>query len=272
MSRRTISFWTRRPILIGVVHMPPLPGAPRAVPAVAGRRATWIQRAVEDAQALEDAGFDAVTIENYGDAPFFKDRVPPETTAALAVATHAVREALASRTAVGVNVLRNDALSALGIAAASSLDFMRVNVLTGAMATDQGVIEGNAAAVLRARARLAPDVRILADVRVKHAAPVAARPIAEEARDLAGRGGADALIVTGGRTGGGVDTDELQAVCDAVPDATVLVGSGATRDTVSELLGIADGVIVGTAIKRGGRTTNRVDPERAAAFVEAAHS
>lgn len=240
------------------------------MPAVAGRRANWLERAVDDAEALAAAGFDAVLVENYGDAPFFKGRVPPETTASLAVVAHAVREALPPQIAVGVNVLRNDAFSALGIAAAASLDFIRVNVLTGAMVTDQGVIEGDAAAVLRARARLAPDVRVLADVRVKHAAPLAPRPLEAEAKDLAGRGGADALIVTGSRTGVGVDLEELTRVRDAVPDALLLVGSGTRAETVGDALTIADGVIVGTAIKRGGRTTNRVDPKRAARFVAAA--
>ncbi len=258
--------------MIGVVHLPPLPGAPRAVPAVAARRPAWIRRAVEDATILDEAGFDAVIVENYGDAPFHKDDVPPETTAALAVATNAVREALPPRTAVGVNVLRNDALSALGIAAACGLDFIRVNVLAGAAVTDQGVVEGRAAEVLRARQRLAPDVRILADVRVKHAAPLAERPIEDEARDLAGRGGADALIVTGSRTGAGTYHDELTRVRDALPDALLLVGSGVTTKSVADVLDLADGVIVGTGIKRGGQTQNRVDPKRAAAFVAAART
>lgn len=253
-----------------MVHLPPLPGAPRALPTVAARRPAWIKRAVEDARLLDDAGFDGVIVENYGDAPFFKDHVPPETTAALAVAASAVREALPPRTAVGVNVLRNDARSAIGIAAACGLDFIRVNVLAGAAVTDQGLIEGRGAEILRARARLAPDVRVLADVRVKHAAPFAPRPLEEEAADLAGRGGADALIVTGTRTGAGVAAEALQRVRSALPDALLLAGSGVTADSVADVLEVADGVIVGTAIKRGGRTVNRVDAKRAAAFIDAA--
>lgn len=272
MSRRTTALWTRRPLLLGVVHLPPLPGAPRAVPSVPGRSQGYVRRAVEDAQTLEAAGFDGVIVENYADAPFFKDAVPPETVAAMAVASSAVREALAPRTAVAVNVLRNDALAALGIAAACGLAAIRVNVLAGAAMTDQGLIEGRAAEVVRARARLAPDVRILADVRVKHAAPFAERPIEDEARDIYGRGGADALIVTGAATGSEPDLDELATVRDAVPDALLLAGSGVTTDTVGRVLELADGVIVGTALKRGGRTTNRVDARRAAAFVEAARA
>ena len=263
---------TRRPLLLGMVHLPPLPGAPDwTVPERGhGRPRPWATRAVEDAVALAEAGFDGVFVENFGDAPFHKERVPAETIASLAVACAAVRAALPPRIAVGVNVLRNDAESALAIAASAGLDMVRVNVLAGAALTDQGVIEGRAADVLRTRARLCPRVAILADLRVKHARALVDRPLAEEARELTGRAGADAVIVSGAATGAGVDDDELEAARGALGDHPLLVGSGATTRSVGGLLAHADGVIVGTAIKRGGRTTARVDPKRAAAFVRAA--
>lgn len=265
---------TRRPLLIGMVHLPPLPGAPDWQPPVRGRGKppAWAARAEEDARILADAGFDGVIVENFGDAPFYKTQVPPETTAALAVACAAVRAALPRAVAVGVNVLRNDACAALGIAAAAGLDLVRVNVLAGAAVTDQGVIEGRAAEVLRTRAALCPQVAIVADLRVKHARPLVARPLVEEARELTGRAGADAVIVSGVATGAGVDAEALAAARGALGDHPLLVGSGATARSVAGLLAHADGVIVGTAIKRGGRTTARVDPKRAAAFVRAARA
>jgi membrane complex biogenesis BtpA family protein len=211
-----------------------------------------------------------VVVENHGDAPFFATCVPPETVAGMAVVARAVRDALRAGGLVGANVLRNDAHAALAVAAAADLDFVRVNVLAGVFATDQGLVEGDAARVLRARARLAPRVRILADVRVKHAAPLAPRPVAEEARDLVARSGADALIVTGPRTGSPPDTDELRRVREAVPEALLLVGSGATAANAAGLLRIADGVIVGTSVKRGGRWDASVDVARARAFARAA--
>lgn len=257
-----------RPLLIGMVHLPPLPGAPGWKPGTGG----WVEAAVRDATYLAEAGFDAVIVENFGDAPFFKDSVPPETVAALTTACVRVGDALAGRAALGLNVLRNDAASALAIAAAAPVAFIRVNVLSGAYATDQGVIEGQAADVARLRARLAPDVQVLADLRVKHARPLVERPIHEEARELVERAGADAVIVSGAGTGLPVDPDELAAVQAAVGEHTVLVGSGATTESVADLLRHADGVIVGTALKQGGLTTAPVDPDRAAAFVAAARA
>lgn len=259
---------TKRPLLIGVVHLAPLPGAPGWSPG--DGLSPLLKRALKDARVLARAGFDGVLIENFGDAPFFKDAVPSETVAALAVVACAIREALPAQVEVGVNVLRNDALSALSIATAAGLGFLRVNVLSGAVLTDQGIVEGRAAEVARTRARLVPKARILADVRVKHASPLAERPLEDEVQDIVERGGADAVIVTGPRTGAEVDGEILERVRRAASDVPLLVGSGANAQNIGRLLVLADGVIVGTALKRGGQTTAPVDPRRAARFVAAA--
>ncbi len=256
---------SRRPFLIGVVHLPALPGAPRWAGGARGMAAV-LARARGDAAAYRAAGFDAVIVENYGDAPFWKSAVPPETTAALAVCAAAAREA-AGGIPCGVNVLRNDARAAVAIAAAAGLDFVRVNVLAGVVATDQGLVEGEAAAVARDRARLCPALSILADVHVKHGRPLAPRPIGDEALDLLERGGADALIVTGERTGAPTALSDLDAVRAACPRAILLAGSGVTAATVRDVVRVADGAIVGTAVERGGRTGSPVDPRRARAWV-----
>lgn len=254
-----------RPLWVGMVHLPPLPGAPGWRP---GDDA-WRASAVRDAQALHAAGFSAVLVENFGDAPFFKSDVPDETIAALTVAAGAVRDALPPEVAVGINVLRNAGEAAVAIAAAAGLDFVRVNVLTGASVTDQGVIEGRAAQVMRRKTQLAPDLRIFADVRVKHARPLVVRPLGEEVAELLGRGGADAVIVSGVATGAAPAPDVVQAVHAAAQGKPVLLGSGADAETLPPLRPFLDGAIVGTALKEGGVTTAPVDAERARTFLAA---
>ncbi len=254
----------RRPFLAGVVHLLPLPGAPR----FGGDLERVLRRAVADARVYAEAGFDAVVVENFGDAPFFPRRVPPETVAALAVATRAVREAV--DLPVGVNCLRNDGVSALAVAAAAGAAFVRVNVLVGAAVADQGVLEGEAHEVQRTRARLAPAVSVLADVRVKHAVPLAERPLEEEALDAVERGLSDGVIVSGARTGAMPDPRDLERLAAALgARVPILVGSGLAAANAKELLSIADGAIVGTSVKRGGVVTAPVDPRRAAALVRA---
>ena len=160
-------FDQERRTLIGVVHLKPLPGAP----GYEGSMGAVLEAAALDASRLAEGGADAIIVENFGDTPFFADAVPSETIAAMTIAVERVRRS-AAELEVGVNVLRNDARGALGVCAATGASFLRVNVLCGAAATDQGVITGEAAALLRERARVAPEVKIFADVHVKHATPI----------------------------------------------------------------------------------------------------
>lgn len=233
-----------------------------------------LQRARSDARALIQGGVDALLVENYGDLPFHKDRVPPPTIAAMTAAVIAVRDETAAAGApalpVGVNALRNDARAALAVAAATGSRFIRVNVHTGGMHTDQGWIEGRAAETLRLRQTLAPDVAILADIMVKHASPPPGLDLERAARDAWERGLADGLIVSGGGTGEGTSLDDVRRVRQLLPQAPVLVGSGVTAETVGETLSLATGAIIGSALQRGARAGNPVEPDRVAELVAAA--
>lgn len=249
--------------LIGMVHLGPLPGSAR--PAVIDE---VIDDAVADAVDLVDAGFDALMIENFGDAPFFADDVPKITVAAMTRAVSAIAGEV--EVPFGINVLRNDGLAALAIAAATGARFIRINVLSGSMSTDQGPIVGRAAEVARLKAMLAPEVVVLADVFVKHATPPPGLGLERASVDLWERAGADGIVVSGAGTGHPLDRRDLDTVRAAVPDAPLYAGSGATEDTIADILTVCVGAIVGTATKIDGITTNRVDRRRARAIVEAA--
>ena len=258
-----MTFPFQRPFVIGVVHLAGTPGSPDAVPT-----SELLGRAAADARALADGGVDGLIVENFGDRPFHPERVPPETIATLALAVARVRNEAGSLP-VGVNVLRNDARAALGLCAATGAEFLRVNVHTGAMVTDQGLIQGRAHETHRERQRLAPDAALLADVHVKHAAPLADMPIEVAARDLVERGMADGVVVSGSGTGHPASLEDLRAVREAIGAHPLVLGSGLTLDSVSDLFEVADGAIVGTSLKEGGRVEAPVDRERVAALVGA---
>jgi hypothetical protein len=229
--------------------------------------AAIIDGAARDATALAEAGFDAVLIENFGDVPFFRDAVPPETVASMAVIGDAVRRA--SSLPLGINVLRNDGISALAIAKATQARFVRVNVLVGARVTDQGIIQSDAARLIRMRAALgAHDVSLLADVDVKHSAPLAPLPVDDEALEAHERSSADVLVVTGARTGASAERDTVLSVKHRT-GAPVWLGSGVTTESLGEWLAIADGVIVGSALRANGRAGGPIDAERAGRFAKA---
>jgi membrane complex biogenesis BtpA family protein len=251
--------------LIGMVHLPPLPGAPRHHVAMHEIEA----RAVSEARILHEVGFDACIVENFGDAPFHKDEVEPVTVAAMARVVAAVRRELPEMR-VGVNVLRNDARAALAVAVAADAHFIRVNVHVGATATDQGVIEGRAADTVRARRAYDAPIQVWADVHVKHGRNLSHESIVDEARDAVERGLANALIFTGSGTGRPTDTTHVETVSRLDLRVPLYVGSGVTRQSVASVLALCDGIIVGSALKTDGRAESALDPERARRFVEAA--
>jgi len=252
-------------LLIGMVHLPALPGAPGATLSMDEIEA----RARAEAGILAAAGFDGCVVENYGDSPFCKDRVEPVTVAAMARLVAAVRRD-EPRLRLGVNVLRNDARAGVAIAAACGAAFVRVNVHVGATATDQGIIEGRAAETMRWRRALGVPVEIWADVHVKHGRSLAHETIGREAEDAVRRGGADAVIISGASTGWATELDDVRAVAAQKLGVPVIVGSGTSEHNVALFLSAADGVIVGTSLKQGGDTAAPLDPERVRRFAEAA--
>ncbi len=257
----------RGPGLVGVLHLPAMPGDPP--PSQSFERVR--QHAARDASRLKQAGFDALIVENFGSSRFPKgcegDRLPPHQVAALAlVVADAIRE---TGLPVGVNCLRNDAYTAIGIAAATGAAFIRVNVHAGAYVTDQGIIEGEAHTTLRYRTLLgAHDVEIYADVLVKHASPLAPLEPAQATAEVLDRGRADGVIVTGVGTGQPIDGATLGAVRAAAGDRCVLLGSGLTPERCG-LASVADGAIVGTYLKEKGDVLAPVDLERAKRLVDA---
>jgi len=254
-------FQKNKKLLIGVIHLQPLPGSPRWQ----GDLEKVIGAAVRDADAYAKGCADAVFIENFADVPFTKGRVGPETVAAMAAVGCAVRAAI--KLPLGFNVLRNDACAALGLCTACGGSFVRVNVHCGAMVTDQGVIEGNAFETLRYKTRIAPTAEIFADVHVKHAVPLGNSSIADSARDTLARGLADAIIISGVGTGLPADLECLKTVRAACPKASILIGSGVTAENVSTYAELADGFIVGTSLKKGGDVVAPVDVKRVATLV-----
>jgi hypothetical protein len=251
---------------IAVVHLAPLPGSP----CFEGNLDHVRDRALSEAEALAADGFDGLIVENYGDIPFHKAGVESETLEAMTSIVEAVRGAV--ELPVGVNVLRNDYGAALAMAAACKCRFVRVNILVGAYVTPEGLIEGQPGRVLRMRMRYAPDVAIFADIRVKHAYPLAATSIEEDALDAVERGKADWLIVTGSRTGSPPAADELRVVKRALTEfgaeTPVLIGSGINPVNAAEFLKLSDGFIVGSYIREGGRAGADLDRKKTVEIVK----
>ncbi|MEW6491783.1 MAG: photosystem I biogenesis protein BtpA [Cyanobacteriota bacterium] len=256
-------FKTPNPI-IGVVHLLPLPTSPRW----GGSLKAVIDRAEQEVTALASGGVDGVIVENFFDAPFTKNQVDPAVVSAMTLIIQRLMNLVTLP--IGINVLRNDAHSAMAIATCVRAQFIRVNVLTGVMATDQGLIEGQAHQLLRYRRELGSDVKILADVLVKHARPLGSPNLTTAVCETIERGLADGVILSGWATGSPPPLEDLELASAAAKDTPVFIGSGANWENISTLMQAADGVIVSSSLKRRGQIEQPIDPIRVSQFVEAA--
>jgi hypothetical protein len=249
--------------LIGMIHAGALPGTPAASEPVEA----LVKRAVAEARIYRDAGFHAVMIENMHDAPYLRRDVGPEITAAMSTIGREVR--CATGLPLGVQVLAGANREALAVALAAGGSFVRVDGYVYAHVADEGLLEGDAGALLRYRRAIgAEHVLVFTDVKKKHSshAITADVGLVETAR-AAEFFRADGVIVTGSETGRAADPDEVAAVKREVA-VPVLVGSGVTPENVARY-GAADGIIVGSAVKQGGHWANALDAARVQAMARA---
>ncbi|MQA02841.1 MAG: BtpA/SgcQ family protein [Streptosporangiales bacterium] len=245
--------------VIGVIHLPPLPGAPR----YGGEPVADIYAAAaRDARVLSEGDIDGIMVENASDMPFARpDDVGPETVAALTAACLEIRSV--SDVPIGITCVANAVIPALAVAKAVDARWVRANQWVNAYVANEGFLDGPAPRAMRYRKAIgAHDVHVFADVHVKFGAHAITsdRSVDEQATD-AEWFDADVLIATGTRTGSPTSPEEVHEVRKGTV-LPVIVGSGLDSDQVDRLFGVADGAIVGQWLKHEGRWWNPVDPAR----------
>jgi membrane complex biogenesis BtpA family protein len=232
--------------LIGVIHLPALPGTPSA---------SWsmdqiLEVAVQEARVYHDCGFHAVIVENMHDRPYLNGGVGPEIVASMTAAVTEI--ARSCDLPLGVQVLAGANLESIAVAHASGAAFVRVEGFVFGHVADEGWMQSSAAELLRYRKAIgASSVRVLADIKKKHAAHAVTADI-----DLAATAKAaeyflaDGVIVTGTTTGMATDPRDVEAAAAAV-SIPVMVGSGVGHGNVNDYPQ-ASGLIVGSSVKTGG--------------------
>jgi len=272
--------------LIGVIHLPPLPGSPgyrRArFPDVGG--STWgfediVEYAVSQARVYESSGFDGVIVENYGDKPYSLRASVGQVAAMVRIVSSIVKS---TSIPVGVNMLRNSGYEAFYVAYVSGARFIRVNSLCEMRISQEGILRPEARRLSRALEELlayddlySGRLAVMADIGVKHSSPlVQSQSLQDMIRDCVERSGilVYSLVVTGARTGEEPGYDRVEEALPVARDLGVqlYVGSGVTHANITKYWSIADGFIVGTSVKIGGRTENPVSEEKALALAKLA--
>jgi membrane complex biogenesis BtpA family protein len=259
------TFFKQPKPIIGMLHLLPLPGSPR----FEGDIKVIYQRAEWEASILADAGLDGIIVENFGDEPYLIGKPTSAQLALMAAITRQVSRSVSIP--VGVNVQFNAWQAELAIAYACGATFIRVEVFVDTAISAQGLIQPCSAQITRYRKALdAESVALWADVQTKYTTNFLSQSLMQSALD-AEAAGADALIVTGAATG---QATPLEAIAEAKQAVSipVIAGSGTTIENVADVLTVADGAIVGSALKEGGHASNRVSPDAAKAFMRAARA
>lgn len=260
MQRFTKVFGTAKPA-IAMVHLGALPGAPLH-DAKAGLEGL-VEAARADLRALQAAGFDAVMFGNENDRPYEFD-VDRASTATMAYVIGRLKDEIT--VPFGVNVLW-DPLSTVALAAATGAAFVR-EIFTGTYASDMGPWTPDAGKAMRYRDRLGrDDLVMLYNVSAEFADSLDRRPLPDRARSAVFSSIPDAVLVSGQITGEAAKMADLEAVKAVLPDVPVLANTGVKHATVDEVFRIADGCVVGSALKAGGDTWSAVDAERARDFM-----
>ncbi len=253
------------PAVFGMIHVPALPGTPRHAQPVAA----IVEHCLAEARVLAQAGFDGLLIENMHDVPYLRGHVGPEIVAAMTAVGCAIRREMDKP--LGVQVLAAANREALAVALACGADFVRVENFVFAHVADEGLMpEAEAGGLLRYRRQIgAEHIAVIADIKKKHSshAITADVPLAEAAR-AAAFFDADGVVVTGTATGEPAAPDDVRRVREAV-NIGVWIGSGLTPENLADYWPQADGLIVGSYLKRDGLWSNPLDEVRVARFCEA---
>lgn len=250
-------------ITIGMVHLLPLPGTLH----YGGDFQAILDQAVSDAKKLEEAGFDALIVENVNDAPFGDDGMTPLQVHSLTIACDHVRRSIGIP--MGIDAC-GDSVQGIYIGALTGASFVRVPYFVDIRVGQNGLINPNGYQAVMARKRAGLEhIRILADVQVKHTYPLCENIPVEDSARWAKTVGADAIIVTGLATGMETSIETMQRV-KTVVDLPVVVGSGMNASNTCKQFEVCDGAIIGTAVKEQGSLMRPVDKEKAVTFMKAA--
>ena len=249
--------------VIGMVHVQALPGTPKNKFNIR----EIIGKAVSDASILADVGVDAIMIENMHDRPYLNRKVGPEITAAMTAVAIELNKNF--EIPMGIQILAGANKEALAVAQNAEFDFIRAEGFVFGHLADEGMMNSDAAELLRFRKQIgAENIKVYTDIKKKHSAhsltsDVSIADTAKAAQFFL----SDGIIVSGNSTGKKASVEEVREIKESV-DLPVIIGSGLDVYNIEEFWEIADAFIVGSSIKFEGNWENDVDPARVKQFMQ----
>jgi len=262
--KRFYSLFDGKKPVIGMIHLLPLPGSPQYKNSMKEIE----NAALHDLYALENGGANAAIIENFGDIPY-TTQVSTATFASMC--TIATKIAERASIPLGINIQYNCVEYEWALACAIGAKFIRVEAFVENRAGAHGVVYATAAELMRLKAFHPSETMIFADINAKHTTSLTNQPISLSVKEAI-ECGADALILTGIRTGVNPSIEDLVEVKEIASDTPILLGSGINISNASKYYESADGAIIGSSLKEDGNVFKRIDETRVKDFIKAVGS
>ncbi len=251
----------KKKVVIGMVHLLPLPGTPFYQE---GTMEQTLEKAVADATALYRGGADGCLIQTVDRVYPAADEADYARVAAVAAVVRAVADATGPEFQIGVQIMLNALKASVAVAKVCGGSFIRCAALVGATLTAAGMVEADPHGFLTYRARIgAQSIKLIAEVNSMHFRWLGDRPTVDVAR-MAARVGAEAVEVA--HPDEETNARLVREVKQAMPHLPVILGGHTTHDNVARRLAEADGVFVGSCLKADCRD-GRVEVERVRTYV-----
>ena len=259
-----MGLFANKKAIVGMLHLLPLPQSP----AFTGSISNIFNHALEEADILVDEGIDALIIENFNDKPY---RISEPEISQICVISNIVNNLKRLyKIPIGVNILLNAWKAEMAIAYACLAEFIRVEVFIDTVISPSGIVNPCAPDLLRLQKTFgSSNVEIWADIQTKTTKSVIDKNLQQSAIE-AEKVGASVIIVTGSATGQATPLEKIKEV-KKVTKIPVYVGSGVNAENVPDILSIADGLIVGSALKEGFNASNKVSRSNTKRIISAAN-
>ncbi len=263
MTPKFQKIFGNRKVVIGMIHLQALPGTPKYT----GNVAQIIQKALDEARIYQQAGIDALMIENMHDVPYTKNDVGHEISSLMALTAYLIKQE--TGLPLGIQILAGANKAALAAAHSAGADFIRAEGFVYGHLADEGYIDSQAAELLRYRKNLgAEHIAIFTDIKKKHSSHALTSDLdITEIAHAAEFFLSDGLIITGMHTGDTADLNELKKVKNTT-NLPVLVGSGVNLENILDYWAIADALIIGSYFKKDGFWANAIEQKKVKALMK----
>ena len=253
----------KKKLVIGMVHLKPLPGTPYYEE---GYLEESIDKAVSDAIALEKGGADGCLVQTVDRVYPSKDEADYARVASMTKIVNEISKAVSTEFQIGVQFMINGLKPAIAVAKVCGASFIRCAALVGTIETPGGSINTDTLDFLNYRKLIgAQDIKLIAEVDSIHNRAKGDEHISFRAGSafLAG-----AFAVEVAHPDEEKNAQVVRDIKQVMPGMPVILGGHTNHENVARRIVDADGVFAGTCLQKKGVWGGAIDIDRVREYTD----